>query len=319
MKKKSIIFLLTLWCLHSHAQNFISDSLMSIYVESGVANQNFMPEGKSKKDIRVGKWVDYTFEFIYTYHKNNDVVDEYFEHLLIQSKGKYSNGQKSGLWRFNAVEEGTFVKYHIADVTFIGGKKTGPITLFYSSGEKAAEGTYKNDLLQGTYTVFYKSGEVVRRYNIVEDRVQGILTYFYKTGEVKVEMNYSDGKRSGEYIGYYKSGAIKTKKKYVNDTLQGEGIQYYPNGQVQEESVYYNGKFKSWKYYYESGQLWVHKEYENGKYHNILELYDSSGNPLDFGTLKDGTGTVKYYTEDSKVYLIRTFDKGVVVNEERLD
>ncbi len=319
MKKQPIVLLLTLWALNSPAQNYISDSLMSIYVESGIADQKFIPEGKSKNDVKVGKWIDYTFEFMYTYQQNDEIVDASFEHLLIQSTGKYSNGLKSDMWRFNAIEEGTFKKYHIADVTFKEGKKDGPITLYYSSGEKAATGNYNNELLHGTFTVFYKTGEVASRFNIVDDRIQGILTYFYRTGEKKASLHYTTGIRSGEYTVYYKNGLIKTKKHYVNDTLQGEATQYYPSGGIQEKAIYKNGEFQSWKYYYESGQLWVHKEYKDGRYYNILELYDSSGNPLDHGTLKDGTGTVKYYTEDAKVYFIRTFEDGRIINEERFD
>lgn len=302
------------------SQTFISDSLMDILVESGFANKNFIPKGKTKNNIRIGKWNDYTFEFIYTYLQNEDeTVDSELAHLLIQSTGNYSDNQKEGLWKFNAIEEGTLKKYHIADVNYKKGQKDGPIIYYYSNGTKAAKGTCKNDILHGNYTVYFKTGEVARNFNIVEDRIEGLLTYFYRSGEKKVELNYLNGIRSGDYTGYYKSGVIKSKMYYVNDTLQGEGIHYYLSGQIQEESIFENGHNKSWKYYYESGQLWVNKEYKDGKYYNIVELYDSSGTPLDSGTLKNGTGTVKYYTEEAKVYLIRTFDEGRVINEERFN
>jgi antitoxin component YwqK of YwqJK toxin-antitoxin module len=319
MKKQLIALLLIIWFSSVHGQNFISDSLMSIYVESGIANQTFQPEGKSKKDVRVGKWIDYTFEFIYTYQQNDDVVDASFKHLLIQSTGKYSNGQKNGLWCFYAVVEGTFKKYHIANVTYKNGKREGPITLFYSSGEKAAEGNCENEIIQGTVTVYYKTGEVAQRFKKNEGSIQGILSTFYQSGENRATLNFVNGLRNGTETTYYKNGAVKSKRNFLNDTIRDTSIYYYPNGSIQEEDIYKNGEISEWRYYYESGQLWVQKEYKDGKYFNILQLYDLKGTPLDHGTLKDGNGTVKYYTEDTKIYLIRTFESGEIINEERFD
>ncbi|WP_159038670.1 toxin-antitoxin system YwqK family antitoxin [Brumimicrobium mesophilum] len=320
MKKYIITLILIYLSSNIFAQSFVSDSLMAIYVETGVANKNFIAKGNSKGKIRVGAWSDYTFENILTYQqKDNDRIYENLDHLLIESTGKYSNGQKNGLWIFYAVEGGTFEKYHIADVTYKNDKRAGPITLFYSSGEKAAEGNNENELLHGNYSVFYKTGEVARRYQLKKDLLQGLVTYFYKTGEKEFSVNYIDGIKQGQYLSYYKNGTIENKSNYTNDTLQGLDIYYYPNGTVREEDRYKDGILTEVKYYYESSQLWVQKEYKDGKYFNIKQLYDSQGNSLDFGTLKDGTGTVKYYTEDAKVYLIRFFEDGIVVNEEYYD
>lgn len=320
MKQITLVIFFLFSGFEVSAQTFISDSLMGILVDSGFANENFIPKGKTRNNVRIGIWDDFTFEFIYTYQQNEDeTVDSELAHLLIQSTGKYASNQKEGLWKFNALEEGTLKKYHIADLTYKNGKRDGPVTYYYSSGSKAANGSYKDDILHGNYTVYFKTGEVARSFNLVRDRLQGVMTYFYKTGEKKVELNYINGVKSGEYTEYYKNGAIKTKMHYVNDTLQGEVIQYYSGGQIQAEGVCENGKYKSWKYYYESGQLWVHREYKDGKIYNIKELYDSSGVPLDSGTLKNGTGTVKYYTENAQVYLIRTFEQGRVIHEEQFD
>lgn len=302
------------------SQEYISDSLMSVFVESGFANEHFIPKGKLKNGERVGKWTDYSFEFIPTYEQDeNEIIDEWYEHILICSEGKYVRNQKNGVWKFFALEGRALNKYHIADVTFKNDEKNGPVTLFYSTGEKAAETFYKNGLLHGEYTMFYKTGEVVRKYEMVEDTMQGQLTFFYRTGERKLTMNFIDGIRTGESKGYYKNGDIKSTKTYVDDSVQGFCTFYYPNGKIQEVGLYKNGILTSLKYYYESGQLWVSKVYRKGKYFNVLELYDSEGNSLDFGTLKDGTGTVKFYTQDAEVYLIRTYEEGEIINEEYFD
>ena len=290
---------------------------MAIHVESGYANENFVPKGKSKKDTRIGNWDDYTFEFILTYKQSEDLINEYYEHLLIFSTGKYTDGKKDGNWKFYAIEAETMKRIHIANVNYINDKKEGAAIYYYSSGEKAAVGTFQNDLLQGEFTTYFKTGEIARISNLVDDQIEGELIFKYMSGETKAVYNYINGLKSGVYLTYYKNGAIKSTKHYVSDTLVGPGIQYYPNGKIQEEAMFEQGKISHLKYYYESGQLWVSKVYQDGKYFNVLELYNSEGNPLDFGTLKDGTGTVKYYTDDAKVYLIRTFEDGVIMNEEK--
>jgi antitoxin component YwqK of YwqJK toxin-antitoxin module len=293
---------------------------MSIFVESGFANEHFIPKGDSENGERVGKWSDYSFEFIPTYEQDeNDIIDEWYDHLLIRSEGKYVGNEKIGLWKFYALEGRVLKKYHIADVTFNNNEKNGPVTLFYSTGEKAAETFYKKGLMHGEYTVFYKTGEVARKYEMVKDTTQGELTFFYRTGERKLTMNFIDGTRTGESKGYYKNGDLKSTKTYVDDTVQGFCTYYYPNGKTREEHIYKDGVLTSLKYYYESGQLWISKVYRKGKYFNVLELYDYKGNYLDYGTLKDGTGTVKFYTHDAKVYLIRTYEDGEVINEEYFD
>lgn len=320
MLKHLIIIVLISWISHSNAQNFISDSLMNVYIESGVAKTNFIPDGSEKNGVKVGKWKDYTFEIIVTYKQSEDgIVDENLDHLLIQSVGKFVDGTKNGLWEFYAVEEGTFKKYHIADVTYRNGKRNGPIIYYYSSGEKAAEGMYENDMQQGIMTVYFKTGERNRVYGQKNDKIQGTLIFFYITGEKKKTINFDRGIRNGESTGYYTNGAIKSKQQFVHDTIQGTSTHYYPDGKIQEEGVYKNGLITSLKYYYSSGQLWVHREYFEGKEHNILELYDAQGKPLDFGTLKDGNGLVNYYTEDAKIYLKRTYSEGEIINEERFD
>jgi antitoxin component YwqK of YwqJK toxin-antitoxin module len=72
----------------------------------------------------------------------------------------------------------------------------------------------------------------------------------------------------------------------------------------------------TYKYYYENGQLWVEKEYKNGLLMNVIGNFDPKGNHRDKGTIKDGNGTVNYYTEEGKVYSRQTFQEGKKIMEE---
>lgn len=318
MKKQLLLLLSFVLSLNVISQQFVNDSLMEIYLESGAANKNFRAEGKTIDNKRIGKWTDYTFEFVITYHEVNDETTSRGEHLLIQSTGKYFKNEKSGVWKFYAVEAETFDKYHIADVTFKNGVLEGAFTYYFSTGEKAAESNYKNGKADGVVKEYYKSGELAQKYFLVENIVQSTHIIFFKSGNIKSKVNYIDNLREGVEVKFYENGNMRQKRFYINDNLEGDSEIFYPSGKVQELAIYDKNKVKQIKYYYESGQLWVSKVYQDEKYYNVLELYDSEGKPLDFGTLKDGNGTVKYYNHNAEVYRIRTFKNGKIVKDEEV-
>jgi antitoxin component YwqK of YwqJK toxin-antitoxin module len=49
-------------------------------------------------------------------------------------------------------------------ITWVKGKKNGPFTIFYKSGEKYITGSYANDSLVGDYYVFDKDSKVIKSF-----------------------------------------------------------------------------------------------------------------------------------------------------------
>lgn len=322
MKSLLIIFILLAPLHVSFSQSFITDSLMGIYVKNGYAAKNFVPKGKKDALNRpTGKWTEYTFQSIQFFEENdeNDGVDSYLIHVLLQSKGEYDSGKKTGVWKFYVLEEKSLKKYHLADMTFVRNDIEGPVIYYFLSGEKASEGNFVRNVKTGPTSDYYKSGNVFSKYELVRDNIHGDFTSYYPTGEVKTNVNYINGKREGEQTVYYANGSIKTKWNFSSGKFNGLSQHFYPNGKIREESKYVDDEIVDYKYFYDTGQLWVQREYKDKEIFNIIELNDKNGISMDFGTLKDGNGTIIFYTQEGKVYLIRTLENGIEVKEEHFD
>lgn len=61
------------------------------------------------------------------------------------------------------------------------------------------------------------------------------------------------------------------------------------------EEEYNQGVIKLSKLYFYNGQLHLVMTIKNKKTYNVLEAYNVKGKKLDFGTLKNGKGTLNMY------------------------
>jgi len=273
---------------------FLKDSIMDAYMKSGYADKHFMPKGKEDKNgLRQGKWKDYEVINDFEYISIDGKPEQEFGYFLLYQEGEYLNDKRVGKWKFFAIEDKSFKKILQQEVTYNNGEKEGPYKYFYPSGKIGIVGTNTSGIWDGETKSYYESGNLYGTRFYIKGSATGRHTYLYSNGNLKFEQNF------------------------YNDTLEGLVQHYYPNGNIEESFNCKKGEIHGeYKYFYESGQLWVNREYVDGKVFNILELYDSEGNTLDFGTLKDGTGTVKYYTLDQKIYMIRTFENSEMIKEE---
>lgn len=73
----------------------------------------------------------------------------------------------------------------------------------------------------------------------------------------------------------------------------------------------------SYQYYFDNGQLWTESQFKNNSMFTILSNFDRNGKPRDKGILKDGNGTVNFYTEEGVIYLIRNYQDGKLIAEEK--
>lgn len=292
---------------------------MKIYFKNGYANKNFAPKGKFDNiNRRTGKWVDYSFETITTFTQDDvkEMVNDERSVLFIQSKGLYHVGKKTGVWQFYGIVEKSLKKIHLADITFVRGVREGPVVYYFTSGQVASKGNFSKDKKNGPATTYYKSGKLSGESIFLNDYFNGDILSYYSTGELRTKALYVNGYAEGVHFSYYKNGVVNKKWIFSNGKQEGLTQIFYPNGAIQEEDFYVNDEVTDYKYYYQSGQLWVHREYKNEVIYNIYELNDPNGKPMDFGTLKDGNGTILFYTEQGKVYLKRTLENGIVIKEE---
>ncbi len=137
----------------------------------------------------------------------------------------------------------------------------------------------------------------------VEHIVQGVdtiiwLIHYDSLGRVIEKGVISDGIYDGQVIWYYTSGKIKIRGFYRDTVAYGNWEEYYEGEAIKAAYRYEEGKMSgTYKYYHENGQLWTERVYENGLLWEVVSNYDSKGNTLYAGTMKDGSGTLTLYDE----------------------
>lgn len=291
---KSIVFFGLILCvtLDTYCQeiSFVKDSIMNYYMESGFSNKNFRSKGEwdKKTDIRYGKWIDYEVAKTFAYISDNEgKPKQIFGQYLIYGEGNFVDSKRDGKWELYLIEDKSFKNILQRKVNYKNGLMEGEFTHFYPSGKVGIEGAYRNGKWDGLIKSYYKEGKSYSLRHYAKGLLMGKSTYFYPNGQIRLE------------------------QEFVNDSLNGSSKFFYENGKIQESLHYKKGKEDGiYKYYYPNGQLWTEKEYKEGKLMNIINNYDSQGKAREKGTLKEGNGTVIFYTEKGGVYSIITYKEG---------
>lgn len=145
-------------------------------------------------------------------------------------------------------------------------------------------------------------------------------------GNPKITKEYID--KSGDsyiYKEYYMDGNTKSKMIYHNSKLDGSAKYFDTEGYLKQEGNYKNGILLSeytYKYgkldgpekiYHYNGQLWSERLLRNGKPWEVVSNFDSTGKPMDKGTLKEGYGTIKLYDKKGKLLETRAYKDGMEV------
>ncbi|HEU4470184.1 MAG TPA: hypothetical protein VFR58_03800 [Flavisolibacter sp.] len=292
--KKFLSLILITASISAYSQRliFVKDSIMDNYMRTGYSSKHFRPEGKEDESgWRQGQWKDYEVLDDFAYVMNEGKPTQIFGNFLLYAEGKFVDNKREGVWNFYALEDKSFKRILQKQVNFVKGKKDGAFTYFYPSGRIGVEG------------------------QIVSDRLEGEVKSHYETGQLYGTRIYHNGLKTGRHTYLYPNGKLELEHSFVNDTLNGLYQTYYLNGKVKESFIYSMGLADGvYKYYYDNGQLWIETEYKNGLLMNIAGNFDRRGNQRDKGSLRDGNGTVNYYTEEGKVYSIETFKDGKKAN-----
>lgn len=236
--------------------------------------------------------------------------------LNLQSKGEYSQGNKSGYWSY------------------------------YSFGKKVREGHYWNGLMDGEWKYYYPNyvdekgnnvnysgqlyliesyesdklnGESIRYSYIDKEKVlcdtilnknvnpldtctkstwikcyessfykndllHGPYTYKDSTGNIRMQGNYINGKKDGAWIESYLNDGLNNEKYivyqegyYSNDKREGKWIEYVTKEFIWNEFYYSSGKLNGKYYSYNKDKTPREiKTFEYDKF-KTLSVYDSTG------------------------------------------
>ncbi|NLF40234.1 toxin-antitoxin system YwqK family antitoxin, partial [bacterium] len=77
--------------------------------------------------------------------------------------------------------------------------KDGKWEEFYESGQKAAEGFYRNGQLEGSWTDWYANGRKKAEGSYKGGLREGRWTYWHDNGEIWMEGEYKKGERVGPW------------------------------------------------------------------------------------------------------------------------
>ncbi len=175
-------------------------------------------------------------------------------------------------------------------------------SMFYSTGEKLAEGKYVDKLKDSTWVTFGAENKIVEKGNYEMGGKIGVWRTYYLSGKVSGEMNYTSNQKDGPYRMFYENGIVKDSSNFVAGKLHGFAVILDIEGNKILEGIYVQGKKdKDWIYYGANQKVDKVLEYENGVLKNpedlkmILENLDEfSGNRKDVLEFEDLRGTINY-------------------------
>lgn len=254
-----------------------------------------------------------------TYHGNGKVA----------SIGSYSkDGKKEGLFRqFDDSGKPSTAAIYKDDRKLSEGSVseagllTGRWTEYYGTGEKRADGEYKDGKKDGPWTFYHRSGAVEQKGNYVNGLPQGEWVWFFEGGARHREEQYRKGKEDGPSVEYDSTGAVITQGEYIDGLKDGKW--YYHVGDHTENGAYKDGlKDGEWVHTFDNGRKSFIGRYANGEPDGKHRWYWPNGMLKEEGKYSAGLeqGDFIFYDETGYAYLTIKFKDGaeVKLGEEKL-
>ena len=92
----------------------------------------------------------------------------------------------------------TYENGNLKSITYHKETKTGTekvkYEVYHYTGQKAAEGTYKDGKEDGLWTKWYENGQKFREGTFKDGKQDGLWTDWYENGQKSYEVTYKDGK-----------------------------------------------------------------------------------------------------------------------------
>jgi uncharacterized protein len=221
--------------------------------------------------------------------------------------GFYKEGLKDSLWLY-ADENGELIQ----EGYYARGMKVGEWLDYHSNGKTAIERYYFNDLLDGEYFEFYPEGEVKVHGRFDDGEPVDYWFSYDEKGNIKEKGEFWKGEREGKWIEFYTNKIPQSESYFVGGFQHGICYEYDKNGKLTSEGFYYYDLEDSvWTTYYQNGQIHSVERYQLGRLSNVLSMYDTKGDKIDFGKFKNGDGELIRYHSNSKIASKGNFTDGM--------
>lgn len=318
-KNKSLVFFLifSIVTIYSYAQE------KKVYWDNGnlksITNHD---EGGNKTGYWKTFYENGKLETSGYYNKGKklDNWDEYYPNGTKKKRTNYYDGLMSSTSTFyengNTMISGSFDGNQAKD---------GFWSQYYNNWQQKIRGEYAHGRKHGKWEYYRKNGKVYKIENyklgilnskwdgnhLTNNNYESEVVSVVEAAEKVEEVEIIEVVESAEDVVEAAAAAVdaasdaadavvETSSHYGNRE-NGEWKFYNENGKMIEIGNYLNdGKDGKWIYYYDNGQLKKEQVWKKGKLMEVTTYFDENGKPLDRGTLKSGSGTVKEYEPDGK-------------------
>lgn len=240
----------------------------------------------------------------------------------IKTLGGYRNGVKDGVHR-SYDEDGNVVsgaKYSLGTLLAEGvlddqGREQGLWVFYYSTGEKKAEGEYKDGKKIKEWKYYHRNGKMEQTGRYQNDLPVGFWRWYFDDGTVRREEEYFRGLMEGPSVEYNEFGEVVAEGEYLDGFK--EGPWNYKVGDHTELGSYVEGERQGlWKYYWaDTEDLQFQGGYIDGEPDGKHKYYWPNGKVRMEGKYIVGAknGDWIYYNELGEIQLYITYEDGVEV------
>lgn len=207
----------------------------------------------------------------------------------------------------------------IFEVSYLKGRKSGPMKLWCANGQLILSGNYFNGLPHGSFEWYYSSGKIKAKCNYFEGKPNGKCQGWYEEhGQLKYEENYQLGGLFGVQRYFSPDGVYLGGGDLINGN--GKLVLQYPNKTIAVENLYLNGLLSESKEYSLIGKIQSIVEYKNGELNGKCLFWDESEHAIAelnyFYGIKNGTN--KEFYRDGKIKLEEHYSSGVLDSVRRV-
>ena len=132
-----------------------------------------------------------------------------FAQQIEEKDGLYYNDNKLYTGIFEKKDNDALTKMNILD-----GKLEGITNVFYLSGQKKEQQSYKNGQFDGLWINWNESGQKLAEANYKEGNKDGKWFIWDEKGTLRYEMNYEKGERKGKWVMSDENGKLISEKVY---------------------------------------------------------------------------------------------------------
>jgi antitoxin component YwqK of YwqJK toxin-antitoxin module len=244
--------------------------------------------------------------YTYNYGYKTGMCTEYYKSGAIKREVYYKKDTMNGSEKLYS-EKGQLLR----ESSIVKGRYDGSSKFYYPSGKPWAEYTYRRGAIFSVIMLVDTNGLTLDAGTLKDGT--GTLKVYDDSCRLITADEYVKGKLNGKHLSYYTNGKVHYESNYVNDTLSGSDKIYSKEGVLSKEG---NVKNFNWDGlvtdYYSNGKKKYDLIYKDGLIWNVTFAADTNGNKIDYGTLKDGSGTYKLISDSGFVLGIGEYSNGML-------